>query len=164
MKKLFFSIILVVFLTACGGGNAAEKTATEYLNALKNKDFKKAKTLATEETATNLDMLESMGADLGLSEVKDVKCIVKEYEATCTFCCSKDTSFKELKLKKEAGKWLAHQPKEVPPTETGDTTSLNDIEHEFVSESAKLNKSLDSIENSLNKSLDSIENILKEFK
>src|SRR5687768_14166669 len=124
MKKLFFGVLSVAFLAACGGGgNAAEKAATEYLNALKNKDFDKAKTLATKETAQNLDMMKSLGTDFGLTEVKDVKCTVKENEATCTFCCTKDTSFKELKLKKEGDKWLAHQPKETPPA-TNDTTAV----------------------------------------
>ena len=123
MKKLFFGVLSVAFLAACGGGNAAEKAATEYLNALKNKDFDKAKTLATKETAQNLDMMKSLGTDFGLTEVKDVNCTVKENEATCTFCCTKDTSFKELKLKKEGDKWLAHQPKETPPA-TNDTTAV----------------------------------------
>jgi hypothetical protein len=123
MKKLIFGVLSVAFLAACGGSNPAEKAATEYLNALKNKDFDKAKTLATKETAQNLDMMKSLGTDFGLTEVKDVKCTVKENEATCTFCCTKDTSFKELKLKKEGDKWLAHQPKETPPTTTEDTTT-----------------------------------------
>lgn len=124
MKKLFFGVLSVAFLAACGGSNPAEKAATEYLNALKNKDFDKAKTLATKETAQNLDMMKSLGTDFGLTEVKDVKCTVKENEATCTFCCTKDTSFKELKLKKEGDKWLAHQPKETPPaTTTEDSTT-----------------------------------------
>jgi hypothetical protein len=67
--------------------------------------------------------MKSLGTDFGLTEVKDVKCTVKENEATCTFCCTKDTSFKELKLKKEGDKWLAHQPKETPPATTEDTTT-----------------------------------------
>ena len=123
MKKLFFGVLSVAFLAACGGPSPAAKAATDYLNALKNKDYEKAKSLATKETAANLDMMNSMGADFNLTEVKDVKCTVKENEATCTFCCTKDTSFKELKLKKEGDKWLAHQPKETPPATT-DTTAV----------------------------------------
>ena len=123
MKKLFFGVLSVAFLAACGGGNAAEKAATEYLNALKNKDFDKAKTLATKETAQNLDMMKSLGTDFGLTEVKDVKCKVEGDKATCTFCCTKDTSFKELKLQKDGDKWLAHQPKETPPA-TNDTATV----------------------------------------
>lgn len=122
MKKVFLGILSVAFLAACGNGGAAEKAATDYLNALKAKDYDKAKTLATEETAANLDFMKQMGSDMGLSEVKDVKCVVKEAEATCTFCCTKDTTFKSLTLKKVGEKWLAHQPKETPaPTE--DTTT-----------------------------------------
>jgi len=125
MKKLFFGVLSVAFLAACGGGaSPAEKAATDYLNALKNKDFDKAKTLATKETAQNLDMMKSLGTDFGLTEVKDVKCKVEGDKATCTFCCTKDTSFKELKLQKEGDKWLAHQPKETPPA-TNDTTTVD---------------------------------------
>ena len=93
------------------------KEAKEYLMALMNKDFDKCKTLATKETAQNLDMMKSLGTDFGLTEVKDVKCKTKDNEAKCTFCCTQDTSFKELILKKEGDKWLAHQPKETPPEE-----------------------------------------------
>ena len=126
MKKLLFGVLSVAFLAACGGGNAAEKAATDYLNALKNKDFDKAKTLATKETAQNLDMMKSLGTDFGLTEVKDVKCTVTGDKAVCTFCCTKDTSFKELKMKKDGDKWLADQPKETPPaTDTTTTTPVD---------------------------------------
>ena len=128
MKKLFFGVLSVAFLAACGGcASPAEKAATDYLNALKNKDFDKAKTLATKETAQNLDMMKSLGTDFGLTEVKDVKCKVEGDKATCTFCCTKDTSFKELKLQKDGDKWLAHQPKETPPpTDTNSTVAPTD--------------------------------------
>lgn len=135
MKKLLFGVLSVAFLAACGGSNPAEKAATDYLNALKSKDYDKAKSFATKETATYLDMMKSMGTDMSITEVKDVKCTIKENEATCTFCCTKDTSFKELKLKKEGEKWLAHQPKDatlpgndttnVVPDTTATTDSLN---------------------------------------
>ena len=147
MKKLFFGVLSVAFLAACGGGgSAAEKAATEYLNTLKNKDFEKAKTLATKETAAYLDMMKQMGGDFGLTEVKDVKCTVKENEATCTFCCTKDTNFKELKLKKEGDKWLAHQPKETPPTTdttttvTTDTTAVDSLSTETTEETTTKTK------------------------
>lgn len=137
MKKLFFGVLSVAFLAACGGGQSpAEKAATDYLNALKNKDYDKAKTLATKETAQNLDMMKSLGTDFGLTEVKDVKCKIEGTIATCTFCCTKDTSFKELKLQKDGEKWLAHQPKETPPaTDTtstvADTTSSDSLSTEM---------------------------------
>jgi len=93
------------------------KEATAYLKALMKKDFDIAKTLATKETAQNLDMMKSLGTDFGLTDVKDVKCRAEGDKATCTFCCTTDTSFKELKMQREGDKWLAHQPKETPPTE-----------------------------------------------
>ncbi len=132
MKKLFFGVLSVAVLTACGPkGSSAEKAATDYLNSLKSKDFDKAKTLATKETSAYLDFMVQMGADFGLTEVKDVKCKVEGDNATCTFCCTKDTNFKDLKLKKEGDKWLAHQPKETPPTqdstETTDTTNVDSL-------------------------------------
>jgi hypothetical protein len=94
------------------------KEAIEYLKALLAKDWSKAKTLATKETATNLDMMTSLGTDMGLTEVSNVICkSTSSDKATCTFCCTADTSFKELKMMKEGDRWLAHQPKETPPNE-----------------------------------------------
>ncbi len=109
-----------------GSMSSVTLCAQEYLKALKDKDWDKAKTMATKETAQNLDMMNSLGTDFGLTEVKDVKCVTVGNEATCTFCCTKDTSFKELKLKKEGKVWLAHQPKEIPPTD-GDTLGTPEI-------------------------------------
>lgn len=104
--------------------NTVTTIAQKYLQALKDKDYETAKTYATKETAQNLDMMKSLSSDFGLTEVKDVKCAIEADMATCTFCCTKDTSFKELKLKKEGTGWLAHQPKETPPIE-GDSTASN---------------------------------------
>jgi hypothetical protein len=133
MRKLIFAALSLGLLAACGPktGNPAEKAATDYLNSLKSKDFDKAKTLSTQETAAYLDMMKQMGGDFGLTEVKDVKCKVEGDKATCTFCCTKDTNFKDLKLKKEGDKWLVHQPKETPPvtdsTETTDTSKVDSL-------------------------------------
>ncbi len=139
MKKRLSIIsvgLILVILVGCGVkfsfnnnensfGNP-KSVATKYLTCLMKKDYDKAKTLATPETAQNLSMMQSMGADFGLTVVKDVKCIVSGNEATCTFCCTKDTSFKELKMRKEGGKWLAHQPKETPPIDNEDNNSNTD--------------------------------------
>ncbi len=129
MKKrlsiISISLILVV-LIGCGMkfsfnnnensfGNP-KSVATKYLTYLMQKNYDKAKTIATKETAANLDMMNSLGTDFGITVVKNVVCKVKNDEATCTFCCTKDTSFKELKMRKEGGQWLAHQPKETPPS------------------------------------------------
>lgn len=136
MRKLIFGALSLALLASCGpkGGSLAEKAATDYLNSLKSKDFDKAKTLATKETAAYLDMMSQMGGDFGLTEVKDVKCVIKDNDATCTFCCTKDTNFKDLKLKKEGDKWLVHQPKETPPAtdsaETTDGTTVDSLSTE----------------------------------
>jgi len=101
--------------------------AIKYLKCLMNKDYDKAKLLATKETAANLDMMKSLGTDFGVYMVKDVTCsLMSPKEAICFFCCTKDTSFKYLEMRKEDGKWLAHQPKEVPPVDTTATdTDIN---------------------------------------
>ncbi len=139
MRKTWIVVLIISvssFFVACGVKSAfknennafgnPKSAATKYLKCLLKKDYDKAKTLATKETASNLDMMKVLGTDFGLTEVKDVKCFVNGNTATCTFCCTKDTSFKELKMINEGGKWLAHQPKEMPPIDTTATEEYND--------------------------------------
>ena len=142
MKKIIYISIGVCFtflLVTCGlnlsynfefnSYSSPNSVATRYLTFLMHKNYDKAKKLATKETAQNLDMMKVLDSDFGITVVKDVKCkIVTNDEASCTFCCSKDTSFKELKLRKEGNQWLAHQPKEVPPLDTAETITPKSAE------------------------------------
>ena len=67
MKTRFFSPLILAFLLTSGLGctavgntfsNEAEavETAENYLKALQSKDYAKAKSMATEESATYIDM------------------------------------------------------------------------------------------------------------
>lgn len=130
MKKVFFGVLAVAFLASCGPkGNGPEKVATEYLNALKNKDWDKAKSLGNEDTKAKVDGIKGFGGDAGIKEVKDVKCEVKENDATCSFCCMTSGNG-SVKLKKEGDKWVVADKKEggdmMNTTDTGTTTEPTD--------------------------------------
>lgn len=157
MKRKFIYISLVVALFSCGTGSPTEKAATDYLNALKNKDYTLAKTLATPETAANIDMMKSSDG-FGITEVKDVKCTVNGEEADCVFCCAKD--FSTLKLKKIGDKWLAHQPKETPGLDglnKGIDSTMNSAMDSLESGLGTLKESLDTAMKELDKGLKELE-------
>jgi N-acetylneuraminic acid mutarotase len=105
-------ILLISFLSCRENKNTPEYVVKQYLIALKNKEWEKAKEYTTKETTQNLDMMKSSGIDFGITEVKDVKCSVKNNEAVCTFCCSKDSAFYCLDLKMENKKWTVFMPKD----------------------------------------------------
>lgn len=114
MKKVLFGVLAIAFLASCGAkGNGPEKVATEYLNALKNKEWDKAKAMGNEDTKAKVDGIKGFGGDAGITEVKDVKCEVKENEAECSFCCMKEGGSSKLKLVKEGDKWIVNDKKEM---------------------------------------------------
>jgi hypothetical protein len=120
MKKVLFGVLAIAFLASCGAkGNGPEKVATEYLNALKNKEWDKAKALGNEETKAKIDGIKGFGGDAGITEVKDVKCEVKENEAECSFCCMKEGGSSKLKLVKEGDKWIVNDKKEMGGADLG---------------------------------------------
>ncbi len=120
MKKVLFGVLAIAFLASCGAkGNGPEKVATEYLNALKNKEWDKAKALGNEDTKAKVDGIKGFGGDAGITEVKDVKCEVKENEAECSFCCMKEGGSSKLKLVKEGDKWIVNDKKEMGAPELG---------------------------------------------
>lgn len=120
MKKVLFGVLAIAFLASCGAkGNGPEKVATEYLNALKNKEWDKAKALGNEDTKAKIDGIKGFGGDAGITEVKDVKCEVKENEAECSFCCMKEGGSSKLKLVKEGDKWIVNDKKEMGGADLG---------------------------------------------
>ncbi len=112
MKKVVLGVLAVAFLASCSKGGP-ETVATEYLNALKSKNWEKAESLATEDTKQKISMLKTFG-ESGITDVKDVKCEVVADEATCEFCCAKENETSKISLKKVDGKWVVNDPKEVP--------------------------------------------------
>lgn len=116
LTKFLAGAFAVVVLASCGGGNGADKVATDYLTALKDKNYTKAKELGTKDTQDMLDALTSMNMAPVIEEVKDVKCTEEGDKATCTYCCAKDGK-NTLSLVKEGDKWLVNEKKEGGSTE-----------------------------------------------
>lgn len=144
MKKLFVGVLAVAFFASCGGKvGGPEKVATDYLNALKNKEWDKAKALGNEDTKAKVDGIKSFGGDAGITEVKDVKCDVKETEAVCTFCCMKEGA-NQIKLVKDGEKWIVNDKKEMG-TDLG--TELEE----------SLDGALDTLSNEMDAALESVQ-------
>ena len=132
LTKFFAGAFAVAVLASCGSGGGADKVATEYLTALKDKNVSKAKELGTKDTQDMLEALNSMNMLPVIEEVKDVKCTEEGDKATCTYCCSKDGNNK-ISLVKEGDKWLVNEKKEtgstepteeVAPVDTGATSEV----------------------------------------
>gem|GEM_PF-1219926 len=116
LTKFFAGAFAVAVLASCGGAGGADKVATDYLTALKDKNVTKAKELGTKDTQDMLDALNSMQMLPVIDEVKDVKCTEEGNTAKCTYCCAKDGD-NEISLVKEGDKWLVNEKKEGGSTE-----------------------------------------------
>ncbi len=127
--KFVATLGVSAFLFACGGDKGPEKVAKEYLTALKEKNYDKAKGLGTEDTQQMLDALVQFGAAPVVDEVKDIKCEVNGEEAVCTFCCMKEGK-NELMMKQVDGKWLVNEKKENPMEGSFDDLNFDDLEFE----------------------------------
>jgi len=133
LTKFLAGAFAVVVLASCGGGNGADKVATDYLTALKDKNYTKAKELGTKDTQDMLDALTSMNMAPVIEEVKDVKCTEEGDKATCTYCCAKDGK-NTLSLVKEGDKWLVNEKKEggsetpeMTEPAAGDSASTSEV-------------------------------------
>jgi hypothetical protein len=116
MKKVLLGMFAIGLLTACSG-TSPESVATTYLNALKDKDWEKAKSVGTDGTKEYVSQwLETEQLEAGITEVKDVKCTVSEdgKSAECTFCCSDGNKEKIAMIKDDKGNWLVDDSKEMP--------------------------------------------------
>jgi len=123
MKTRFFSPLILAFLLTSGLGctavgnifsNEAEavETAENYLKALQSKDYAKAKSMATEESATYIDMLESIKDEMpGLDSISSItkkgsyKVVLVEY------CCNQKGQPETLEISNKTGEWKVHQTK-----------------------------------------------------
>lgn len=124
--KLAAAGMIAVFIVACSAGAGPEGAAKGYLEALKAKDFEKAKEFATEDSKGMLDFMKQLSAMGGENEgetaeggnYSDLKCTVEnDTAAVCTY--KADEKEESIKLKKSGDKWLVHQPKENPMGEEG---------------------------------------------
>lgn len=119
LTKFLAGVFAVAVLASCGGGNGPDKVASAYLNALKEKNYEKAKELGTKDTKDMLDALVKSQMAPEVTEVKDIKCTEEGNTATCTYCCSKDGK-NSLKLIKEGDKWLVNEKKEMGLPDMGE--------------------------------------------
>ena len=134
MKKvLFFAFIAiaVISMNTCKSSDTPDKVAEKFLNHISKKEFAEAKKLATPESATSIDMLESfskMGGDQPKeTKIEDMKCTEDGDKAVCEY--KEDGEEKKLDLVKKEGKWLVEMKKESPDMSTtemvGDSTAVS---------------------------------------
>jgi hypothetical protein len=124
MKKLM-SIALVVFVSvfmfSCGGKDDPQAVAKDFMKALGDKDYKKAKDLGTENTVMMIGMIESMASmggetteaekapELTWGETK-----VDGDKAECHYTSAdKPGVDQKLDLVKQDGKWKVDMKKEM---------------------------------------------------
>ena len=111
MKKVLLLFLIYFLLLSCGPDKTTpEYAAKQYLTALKNSDWETAMKYATPESRGPIEMLKSLDADMGITEIRDIKCEVKDSKAMCYFCCSKDSSFNRVLLTlSDKNKWVANR-------------------------------------------------------
>jgi len=126
MKKLTgigIVLLFTFFFAACGGSSDnPQDVAKDFLKALADKNYDKAKDLGTENTAMMIGMIESMAkmapdslqeednADMDAIEWGDTK--IDGDNATC-FYSSPDKKDQKLDLKKIDGKWKVDMKKDM---------------------------------------------------
>ncbi len=117
--KLFAIIIMVVFaFNACkvNDKKAVSKIAKEYLDDINNKNYSKAKKLCTTESASMIDMLESISKmdneHKPIPKIEDIYCNIDGDKATFEYRENGDP--KKINLVKIKGRWLVDMKKETP--------------------------------------------------
>ena len=126
MKKLTgigIVLLFTFFFAACGGSSDnPQDVAKDFLKALADKNYDKAKDLGTDNTAMMIGMIESMAkmapdslqeednADMDAIEWGDTK--IDGDNATC-FYSSPDKKDQKLDLKKIDGEWKVDMKKDM---------------------------------------------------
>jgi len=120
-NALFLCLVALVFATVgCSEEDKAKSTAEEFLTALDNKDFEKAKTFSSEETHKMLDLLKGFADQMPAAEdsakpeaKKVTACKLEGEKGTCTYCCDEKGGSSELAMVKVNGEWKADMSKET---------------------------------------------------
>ncbi len=111
--KLKIAVIALagVILSSCGGGNP-EDVVKEFYAALESKDFDKAKSLATDESAQVIDLM-AKAPDMGQndSKLEKVECNVTGETAVCKCYEEGAEEAEDMKMKKEDGAWKVSMSK-----------------------------------------------------
>ncbi len=128
--KIGLVLLVVISMGACKSGGKPETIAKEFLTALNQMDYDKAKTFGTEETGKMVDMIKSfstMGGDEAkLAEAKkksekaEVEILKTEMLGDTTAVCEykvsgiegQDPKEDKIDLVKRDGKWLVNWKKE----------------------------------------------------
>lgn len=114
MKLKIAVIAMAGILLASCGGNGPEKVVKEFFTALKEKNFDKAKSLATTESATVIDLMAKvpdMGGDSDDAKLEKVDCEVSGETATCNCYEKGNDKAEKMKLKKVDGNWKVSMSK-----------------------------------------------------
>lgn len=109
-KILYDSLLFIV---------SPNYVAEEFLNALKNRDYDRANFVSLPDRKHYFDPLKEMDWDPRLLKIENIDCVIDNKLASCTFCCSQDTFWKEVKIRYFEGRWYNSPPKEEigPPEE-----------------------------------------------
>jgi hypothetical protein len=123
MNRLFLgNFIFAILLSASLGCSAigdmfsgdsdAKEVAENYLKALQEKDWAKAKSLATEESSTYIDMLESIKDELpGMDSITSIKKKGSYKVVLIEYCCNQKGKPEILEISNKSGDWKVHQTK-----------------------------------------------------
>jgi hypothetical protein len=98
-------LLSITLLLSCSGNNP-EKTVNDFFTAISDKDFDKAKSLATEKSKSTINLLES-GIDISFSEekLKNVDCVTENEIATCDCFMEGNEKPIPVTVVKEDGEW-----------------------------------------------------------
>jgi hypothetical protein len=126
MKKLFslvIAAIVLVTVSSCNKTATPKEVAEKFLNHIQKKEYADAKKLATTESASTIDMMQSFGSMGG--EQKEAKIEVKDEKIDgdkATVKYMEDGAEKTLDLVKIDNEWKVEMKKETPPAETTEET------------------------------------------
>ncbi|MEN8927764.1 MAG: hypothetical protein ABF258_03785 [Flavobacteriales bacterium] len=100
-----FGVLAITILLSCSG-NRPETTITDFFEAIKEKDFTKVKSLATEKSKSTLSLLESgVDVSLGNGKVNSVDCVTEGEIATCDCFMEGNEKPVPVSVVKENGEW-----------------------------------------------------------
>lgn len=88
--------------------NTPESITLHYLVALKANDIRRAKGLGTPNTIKTLDMLIALDKLPVVTDIRDIRCVLKNSTADCSFCCRKSAPQK-ITLVNQTGNWLVDE-------------------------------------------------------
>jgi mRNA-degrading endonuclease YafQ of YafQ-DinJ toxin-antitoxin module len=119
-KYLIFIFISTIFFTVACKKNSPSHVALQFLEALNNNDFAKAKKYCTEDAKKLMEIMEGMmkmvpKEQLQKAKVKQTITVLREEtagdKALIIYKSSKSDKEEQLKMKKIDGKWLVSMDK-----------------------------------------------------